>query len=190
MTTLDLDRLPSFDPSRIPTVVSPSAREPRQDDTNTIPEGRRNDTLARLAGVMRRRGAPVETILAALMAENARCDPALDVEEVESIAASIGRYDPARTYTPVDDVAVATRKVPPALVDGVLSCGSFAYCYSPPGVGKTTLSVGLGLGIAAGRDVLGLGVPHAGPVVALVAEGSGFYGGPRPRVVNCPLCRR
>ncbi|MCH8083452.1 MAG: primase C-terminal domain-containing protein [Myxococcales bacterium] len=60
-----------------------------------IPEGSRNETLARLAGSMRHRGMGVEAMEAALLAENAcRCDPPLPDAEVRGIAQSISRYPP------------------------------------------------------------------------------------------------
>ena len=60
---------------------------------DTIPAGSRNQTLASLAGTMRRRGMAQEAIEAALLAENAtRCKPPLLDDEVRAIAASIGRY--------------------------------------------------------------------------------------------------
>ncbi|HEY5434690.1 MAG TPA: phage/plasmid primase, P4 family [Candidatus Limnocylindrales bacterium] len=58
-----------------------------------IEEGRRNSTLASLAGSMRRAGATPETILAALLKENeARCRPPLPRSEVAAVAASVSRY--------------------------------------------------------------------------------------------------
>jgi Primase C terminal 1 (PriCT-1) len=66
----------------------------------TIREGKRNATLAGLAGAMRRRGASQEAITAALQAENQRrCDPPLADREVAGIAASIGRYRPSVSAT-------------------------------------------------------------------------------------------
>lgn len=63
-----------------------------------IREGGRNNTLASLAGTMRRRGMTATEMLPALLAINqARCDPPLDVEDVEKIAASIGGYAPSQT---------------------------------------------------------------------------------------------
>ena len=60
--------------------------------------GRRNDTLARLAGVMRSRGFDMKSIEAALMIENKnRCIPPLSDAEVEKIVRSIGQY-PAGNY--------------------------------------------------------------------------------------------
>ena len=64
-------------------------------DAAPIPAGRRNATLASLAGTMRRRAMSPAAITAALLVENAaRCVPPLPVAEVRRIAASIGRYPP------------------------------------------------------------------------------------------------
>ncbi|HUJ93500.1 MAG TPA: bifunctional DNA primase/polymerase [Terriglobales bacterium] len=64
-------------------------------DSSRIPKGRRNDSLARLAGSMRHRGMSREAIEAALLEENhQRCDPPLTDSEVRNIARSIGRYAP------------------------------------------------------------------------------------------------
>src|SRR5829696_1180711 len=61
-----------------------------------IPPGKRNDVLASLAGTMRRRGMGEGEILAALQVANEqRCQPPLEAEEVEKIAASVARYAPA-----------------------------------------------------------------------------------------------
>ena len=60
-----------------------------------IPAGARNSTLASIAGRMRRAGCDTETIAAALRDVNARrCAPALDDNEVETIAESVARYEP------------------------------------------------------------------------------------------------
>lgn len=63
-----------------------------------IPDGKRNTTLASLAGSMRRRGMSQAAVLAALQVENEqRCDPPLPDHEVETIAASVARYAPSDT---------------------------------------------------------------------------------------------
>jgi len=63
---------------------------------DAIPEGKRNSTLASLAGSMRRRGMGADEIHAALLVTNEkRCDPPLSAGEVRKIAESVGRYAPA-----------------------------------------------------------------------------------------------
>jgi hypothetical protein len=62
-----------------------------------IPLHRRNQTLIRLAGAMRRIGASQPAILAALAVENeSRCEAPLDGKELEDIAASASCYAPVR----------------------------------------------------------------------------------------------
>lgn len=67
---------------------------------NPIPEGKRNSTLASLAGHMRRIGMGPGPIAAALHATNCdRCSPPLDPREVEQIASSIAKYNPDENAT-------------------------------------------------------------------------------------------
>ncbi len=62
---------------------------------DVIPEGHRNNTLMRLGGHLRQVGMNAAEIKAALLARNeSRCQPPLDVKEVERIADSVSRYDP------------------------------------------------------------------------------------------------
>lgn len=63
-------------------------------------QGTRNAALTSLAGTMRRRGMGRESILAALLAENAaRCDPPMAEAEVAGIAESVMRYAAADDVT-------------------------------------------------------------------------------------------
>jgi len=76
-----------------------AARPPAKmvrDEGQTIPDGRRNETLFRLGCAMRGRGETQEEIEAALLRENAlRCDPPLENTKVRGIAESIcSRYPP------------------------------------------------------------------------------------------------
>jgi putative DNA primase/helicase len=59
-----------------------------------ITEGNRNAHLTGVAGGFRRIGAEYETIKAALVAENAKCQPPLSDAELDTIARSVSRYDP------------------------------------------------------------------------------------------------
>ncbi len=61
-----------------------------------IPPGQRNKELTSLAGSMRRRGMGAAEILAALEVTNERrCEPPLETAELEKIAESVSRYEPA-----------------------------------------------------------------------------------------------
>jgi Bifunctional DNA primase/polymerase, N-terminal/Primase C terminal 1 (PriCT-1) len=72
----------------------------------TIPEGKRDSTLASLAGSMRRRGMDAAEIAAALKVTNAeRCRPPLPESEVERISQSIARYEPAEQSEPAPEPA-------------------------------------------------------------------------------------
>lgn len=64
--------------------------------TGSIPPGQRNASLTSLAGSMRRRGFDADSVLAALRRHNAtHCQPPLPEAEVQRIAASVARYQPA-----------------------------------------------------------------------------------------------
>ncbi|MHB1953178.1 MAG: bifunctional DNA primase/polymerase [Sulfobacillus sp.] len=72
---------------------APAAVKQMLPQWNTIPKGRRNDTLARLGGHLRRKGLAQTEIESELQAANSRrCRPPLPESEVATIAASIARY--------------------------------------------------------------------------------------------------
>lgn len=82
-----------------------------------LPEGKRNAGLTATAGRMRRAGLPVEAIAAALRVENAqRCKPPLPDDEVDRIASSVGRYEPA----PKELVAEAQEAAARAAAEGAV----------------------------------------------------------------------
>ena len=73
-----------------------------------IAGGERNTELTRVAGSLRRAGGDDETILAALLAVNARrCDPPLEDHEIRRIARGMMRYPPgasvAETRPPTEN---------------------------------------------------------------------------------------
>ena len=91
------------DPSPLPrrlrevlTCRSSGGDRSQSEHVERIQEGQRNDTLTSLGGTMRRKGMSGEAVEAALLADNARrCDPPLPETEVETIARSVARYEPA-----------------------------------------------------------------------------------------------
>jgi len=80
-----------------------------------IIDGERSATLTSLAGTMRRRGMNEDSILAALLRENAaKCDPPLSESEVQDIAKSVAKYDPIAPVNgdrPLTDFGNAQRLV-------------------------------------------------------------------------------
>lgn len=84
-------------------------------------EGARNQTLASLAGTMRRRGISAEAIYSALITENdLKCDPPLSKDEVFRTAASVSRYDPSNPPRPGNNGKKEFRE-PVSAVDGILA---------------------------------------------------------------------
>jgi putative DNA primase/helicase len=77
-------------------VVPSGVRQRSEPLPAVLNEGMRNSWLASAAGAMRRKGFGQNAITAALRTENQeRCRPPLDVREVDKIAWSIMRYEPA-----------------------------------------------------------------------------------------------
>jgi hypothetical protein len=100
---------------------------------DVIPEGRRNDSLASLAGTMRKRGMMPGAIEAALLVENLeRCKPPLPKAEVHEIVSSVSRYEPASPTVP-GSATYATPQWPepldPAALHGL--AGEFVNAVEP-----------------------------------------------------------
>lgn len=117
-----------------------------------IVHGRRNDTLTSLAGSMRRRGLDAEEIFAALLKVNERrCRPPLPEGEVQEIATSVSRYEPADDATkdasPVIDATVgvdAFLLAPPILemdVEGLRVRGDHGWTVAAPKAMKGLVSL-------------------------------------------------
>ena len=80
-------------------------------EKRTISAGSRDVTLTKIAGAMRRHGSDESTILATLVNENRRCDPPMDQADLERIAASVARYEPATDTFHYTDQGNAERLV-------------------------------------------------------------------------------
>lgn len=137
-----------------------------------IPQGHRNDTLARLAGSMRRVGFSADAISAALFKTNQeRCRPPLTMSDVARIARSIGRYDPAApveasvitgsspasgnrfrdaSITDTALFALDIKKPVSILGDGLFPATEYAMLCGRPGVGKSWLMDQLAYAMARG----------------------------------------
>lgn len=103
-------------------IESPEPQHQPSADGNTIPEGYRNQSLASLAGSMRRVGMTESEVLAAISVTNQlRCQPPLDEDEVTKIAKSICRYEPDEVSAAVAenhyDQMYDTEKTTPSIID-------------------------------------------------------------------------
>lgn len=86
-------------PEWIVNLLAESPNESQPLD-NIIPEGERNDTLTRIAGLNRRHGMSEPEILALIAKINEnRCRPPLQKREVKKIAWSVARYEPDQLAT-------------------------------------------------------------------------------------------
>ena len=140
----------------------PTAAPPASDP---VPKGRRNTTLASMAGSMRRKGFDAAAIEAALTIVNrARCQPPLSPPEIHQIANSMKRYVPADPQKPQDGFALCTlaellaRPVVPTkwVWQDHLAAGTVSAVVSKPKVGKSTFARNLCLAVARGDAFMGL----------------------------------
>lgn len=139
-----------------------------------IPNGQRNDALARMAGNARRVGATVPEISALLQAVNAdRCKPPLSFDEVEKIAKSVGRYEPDQAWQAVVEGWYQQESTEPRfkvytsdeldrsdfhqeeLIQDVLMARQPTVAGGPPKCCKTLFSIDLTLSLASGSSFLG-----------------------------------
>jgi hypothetical protein len=174
-----------------------------------IPAGKRNSTLATIAGAMRRHGSSEDVILAALRAENqTRVRPMLEDDELVTIAHSVARYAPEGepiTLRVVGDSSeplkienlanFSTDPPPPMLVDRLDPKGH-TILYGAGGVGKGTYASWLALKLTRtgdrvllldyehhpeewSRRVYGLGGKDDMELVRYVAPLSAYWSGQR-----------
>jgi hypothetical protein len=153
--------------------------------TEPIPQGRRNTTLARIAGALRRQGASPEAIEAALLAENAaRCQPPLGDDEVRRVAAAVARYAPDDTAAD-GPVVVRLDTVTPEAVTwlwpGRIPRGKLTLVVGDPGLGKSTALLDFAARVSIGGRLPDGGGAPAGDVVLLTAE-DGLADTVRPRL--------
>jgi KaiC/GvpD/RAD55 family RecA-like ATPase len=165
-----------------------------EDGDRVIPEGLRDNALTSLAGTMQRRGMSSESILQAMLAENAaRCRPPLPDADVLRIVRSVGRYvpdpeaDPGVSKAAVDGYAIQFLDVVgleqpkpiPWLLDGRIAFGDCSLIVGPPASGKSWLTYEIAVAGAMGLPVLGRFAHEGGLRVLLVDEEN-----PRDEVVR------
>jgi hypothetical protein len=167
-------RLPAL-PTWLETLLVETKSATRS-PTFVIEEGRRNSTLASLAGTMQMRGMSAQAIEAALIEENhARCAPPLPDDEVRQIAASISRYPSresedliARKPLPFRSVADLASEVPPQIpwiAPPWVAIGSITGVHGKPkDSGKTTFMMHLARKVLEGATFMGIAATKTGVV--------------------------
>jgi hypothetical protein len=165
-------------PAPIEQWFADHADEPEQplardsgENTDAIPEGLRDNTLAQIAGRLRHIGLHADEIVAALRVTNQRrCSPPLSDVEITKIARSIGRYpttaEPVRSlvgFTLADLQAHTFPARRTLLTRGGAERprqGDLAQVHANRGDGKTWLVQTLSVIAATGESAMGFEAPH------------------------------
>jgi putative DNA primase/helicase len=148
-----------------------------------IPSGKRDGTLASLAGTMRKRGMAPDEIEAALLAINRnRCRPPLPEADVKRIANSIGRYEAGKlnghaqpfTTPRIVKLSEVTPRTVRWLWPSRVALGKLTLIAGEPGLGKSQLTLDMVARVTTGNpwpdDVLGVTFNQAGSAILLSAE--------------------
>jgi bifunctional DNA primase/polymerase-like protein/AAA domain-containing protein/primase-like protein len=163
-TWVNQDPVAEAPPWLLDLVRADARPEVAQSGTTRIPEGGRNAAMSSLAGAMRRQGADAPTILAALRAHNASCEPPLPPEELETIAKSIARYAPRETretstpgFAPLSlDELLAPVPAPNHLIaDLDLGPGRPVQLLGMGSAGKSLVGQAMMLAVVTGRPCFG-----------------------------------
>jgi archaellum biogenesis ATPase FlaH len=143
-----------------------------------IPEGQRNVHLTSLAGTMRARGMSQDAILAALLAENAKCcEPPLSEAEVRAIAKSIGRKGPSEKPPEETRTLAELRRFsdinPEPLLwlwPGRIPLGKLMVIAGDAGLGKSLLTIDIAARVSTGAAFPDGAACAQGSVIFLSAE--------------------
>jgi hypothetical protein len=161
-------------------VQNVDANEDSSLQPGNITEGGRNNFLTSEAGKLRRIGLPVAAISAALLMVNQeRCKPPLDTSEVQIIANSMGRYEPASQKGETDltkwrnqfkEIHQMEEGNVRFLIDSFLPEG-INFIGGLPGGGKTWFALSMARALTTGKKFLGnFAVPEPLNVIYLTPE--------------------
>jgi len=149
-------------------------------DKAQVPEGERNNTLARLAGTMRSNGMDQDAILQALLSTNQnRFELPLENHEVEIIAKSISKYEPKYALTqalfrdtPKKLMAKISKDLRPErevplrkwVMENRYIRGFVSVVVAPGGTGKSMLALLDAIAISTGQPLTHFEVKERGAV--------------------------
>lgn len=148
--------------------------------TQPCPKGKRNDTLARLAGYYVKKRIPKDVALSQLMLWNkSQCHPPLPFDELTTTVQSVFRHEKGEVDHPrvfelreLDEFMYKYEGYRASwTVEDWLPESTIGFLVGPPGVGKTWLEYDLALSVATGAPFLGRFPVHkSGPVLLFQQE--------------------
>jgi hypothetical protein len=152
-----------------------AAKNAKPLESETYPDGSRNDSLARIAGKLRHAGLSQSELETALLKINAeRCKPPLEAKEVLRIARSIARYDVGQEQntdfetiknasdfaslllTKTANACIEDAKLAPTpktLFDDFWFEGEICILFADTGLGKSVLAVQIADSITKHRSI-------------------------------------
>jgi hypothetical protein len=139
---------------------------------NGVVEGKRNDTIASMAGHLRKCGLEYSEALEWLKLWNEGIAQPLPIEEVETTVTSIYSI-PSTDMVLRDGMEMKLMPIPVMndIVEGIIGENSFNFLAGEEGAGKSLLSMELGLAIATGMEkFLDYNINKHGPVLYLNNE--------------------
>ena len=176
--------------------LRPSADHWIVDALAGVGEGQRNDTAARLAGFLQRRGIPEDVALAILEPWADRCNPMFDGKELSSVVSgiyrrygpliSLGRSGGQDTRFDVEPIGSFLSRAPEKidwLIEPIIPRGGMVLISGDPEAGKTWLALDAAISIASGRDWLGRFATQQGSVILIDEETTDAGFGERLRLL-------
>ena len=170
--------LPEVLKLRLTEGVSEPKSEWRDLQGIVVAEGERNHALTRFAGALWNASCTTAELFAALKERNAMYQPPLPEKEVQRIASSAERnFDRSPASTSQGMVGIDYNdlmRLPLPAVDflllPVVARGGLTLIHAAPGIGKTTLAIGMAVAVATGSDFLEWRVGGAGRVLFIDGE--------------------
>lgn len=158
---------------------------------NGIPEGKRNTTLASLAGALRHHGIGEEVIAGAVMSINSKaCKPPLPDNEVLQIAKSISQYPPGKVHSSEIAVSVpvlirldeVNREEVQWLWKDRIPMGKLTIMEGDPGTGKSWCSQAIASAVTRGLPLPGDASVHDPANALFLTAEDGIGDTIRPRM--------
>ncbi len=138
------------------------------------PEGQRNETAARMAGYLLRRGLSSDATLTILQGWTERCDPPFPAQELEGVVASIARkHGASKAHKQRLTLHAPSELTAPDMqhcIDGLVLSATLNLLTGVDKSGKTLLALEMARSIQTGKPFLGHFPVRQGQVIALLMD--------------------